>query len=343
MALINQRHSLDSTRYLAAAKDAAASAKNLTQQLITFAHGGGSVREPSDLVQLVRKAVPFILSGSNLRADISAPPDLWRTEVDAGQIERVIGNLVLNAREAMPAGGVVVLRAENVVLRAGEIATLPAGEYVRLDVIDHGRGIPADILPKIFDPYFSTKERGVQKGMGLGLTISHSIVHQHQGALTADSTAGVGTTFHLYLPASHRAAVNVPVIAATPSAAPGRILVMDDEPSLRDTVRLALEHEGYSVEVAADGNAAVDLYQKAQTERRPFDAVLLDLTVRDGMGGLETMKTLRAINPAVRGVVMSGYAQESVLRDFAQHGFYAALTKPFDLTTLRDALSSRAA
>ncbi|MCX6956148.1 MAG: transporter substrate-binding domain-containing protein [Verrucomicrobia bacterium] len=343
MALINQRHALDSTRYLAAAKDAAANAKHLTQQLITFAHGGTSLREPTDLAQLVRQAVPLILSGSNLRAEISAPPDLWRTEVDAGQIERVIGNLVLNAREAMPEGGVVTLQAENVVLAAGDITTLPAGEYVHLRVVDRGRGIPADILPKIFDPYFSTKARGVQKGMGLGLTISHSIVHQHQGALTVESSAGVGTTFHLHLPASHRTAANVPTVAATPATRPGRILVMDDEPGLRDTVRLALEHEGYTVEAAAEGGIAIDLYQKARAEGRPFDVVLLDLTVRDGMGGLETIKKLRAIDPAVKGVVMSGYVQEAVLRDFAQHGFYAALTKPFDLDTLRNALTPPAA
>lgn len=343
MALINHRQALDSTRYLHGAKAAAAAAKSLTQQLITFAHGGASLRARTDLARLVRSAVPLALSGSTLRAEIDAAPDLWPAEVDSAQIERVVSNLLINAREAAPAGGVVTLCLSNATLHTGEVPGLPAGDYVHLAVIDHGHGIAADILPKIFDPYFSTKQRGVQKGMGLGLTISHSIVHQHQGALTVSSHPGVGATFHVYLPASREAAA--PALTETgpepAPPAPGRILVMDDEAALLDTVRLALELDGYAVEVAPEGGTALELYRKAREEQRPFDTVLLDLTVRNGMGGLETMRKLRAIDPAVQGVVMSGYAQETVLRDYAQHGFRAALTKPFDLDTLRGALGQR--
>ena len=343
MVLLTQRNSADNVRYLESIKSASAAAKTLTQQLITFARGGASARQPADLALLLHRSVPLALSGSNVHVEISAAPDLAHAEIDAGQIERVIGNLVLNAREALPAGGTISVRAENAVLRPGEVAALPAGDYVRLDVVDRGHGIPADVLPKIFDPYFSTKERGVQKGMGLGLTISHSIVHQHGGALTVESTAGVGTTFHLYLPATRLPLAPPPSAPAEPVACSGRILVMDDEAGLRETVQLALEHAGYAVTLAAEGGTAIDLYQKARAEGRPFDAVLLDLTVRGGLGGLETMQALLQLDPAVKAVVMSGYAQETVLRDYAQHGFRGALPKPFDIATLCRTLAHAAA
>jgi PAS domain S-box-containing protein len=338
MALTTPGQDAEQKRYLQAAKHAALSAKSLTQQLVTFAQGGSSLRQPTDLAALLGKIVPLSLSGSNVRAEIACPEGLWFAEIDASQIERAVSNLVLNAREAMPGGGVVTCQAENVSLRAAKVAALPSGEYVRITITDQGRGIPADVLPKIFDPYFSTKQRGVQKGMGLGLTISHSVVHQQGGALTVESSP-TGTTFHLFLPATRRAPVDLrtsPIAVRSPTA---RVLVMDDEPALRDAVHLALESEGYTVATAADGEAALILYEKARQEGRPFDAVVLDLTVRGGMGGLETMQKLRALDPAVRGLVMSGYAQETVLRDYARHGFGAALTKPFDLAALRGALA----
>lgn len=343
MVLLQQHPDDETVRRLQAAKSAALAARTLTQQLITFAQGGASVRQPVDFALLLEKTVPLSLSGSNVRAEIAAAPDLWRAEIDAAQIERVIGNLVLNAREATPDGGVVTLRAENVVLHAGEIAALPAGEYLRLAVTDRGPGIPAEVLPKIFDPYFSTKRRGTQKGMGLGLTISHSIVHQHGGAILAQSAGAGGTTFHVYLPATRKPAAPLAPAPAPDPTHSGRILVMDDEPALRETVRLGLEHAGYTVELAADGEAAVELYTQARTTGRPFDAVLLDLTVRGGMGGLPAMQALLALDPGVKAVVMSGYAQEAVLRDYASHGFRGALAKPFDLNNLRATIARAAA
>ena len=340
LILLTQRTSPDTVRGLESVKSAATAAKTLTQQLITFARGGASLRAPADLAPVLAQAVPLALSGSNVRGEISVAPDLARAEIDAGQIERVIGNLILNAREAMPAGGVVTVRASNAVLRAGDIPALPAGDYLRIDVVDHGAGIPADVLPKIFDPYFSTKARGVQKGMGLGLTICHSIVHQHLGALTVESTIGAGTAFHVYLPATRLPLASPPPAApADPAPCFGRILVMDDEVSLRETVQLALELAGYTVALAAEGDTAIALYRAAQAEGRPFDAVLLDLTVRGGLGGLETIEALLKLDPAVNAVVMSGYAQEAILRDHAQHGFRGSLPKPFDIATLQRTLA----
>ena len=283
-----------------------------------------------------------MLSGSNVRADLSAAPDLWSAEIDPGQIERVVGNIVLNAREAMPAGGVITLHAANVGLRAGEIATLPAGEYLRLTVTDHGLGIPAAVLPKIFDPYFSTKQRGTQKGMGLGLTICHAIVRRHGGAITVASEIDAGTTLQVFLPASRKSPTPAPLVPTANVTRFGRILVMDDEADLRTAVRLALGIIGYTVELAKEGKSAVELYQQAKASGQPFDGVLLDLTVRGGMGGLAAMQLLRAFDPQVRAVVMSGYAEEDVLRDYARHGFISALAKPFDLESLRRALAGDA-
>ena len=339
MALLDPRQSEAQARYLRNSKNAAMAAKSLTQQLVTFAEGDAAERRVTDLASLLRNTVSLALSGSNLRADINTAADLWCADVDAVQIDRVISSLVLNARDAMPTGGVVAFRAQNVVLTAGEVTSLPAGEYVQLDIADQGHGIPAELIPKIFDPYFSTKQRGTQKGMGLGLTISHSIVHQHGGAITVESGSGAGATFRVFLPGTRRRPADETKVAEAKVVTSGRILVMDDENSLRETVRMALEHEGYTVETAADGVAAIALYKVARQAGLSFDAVVLDLTVRGGMGGLETFRALRAIDPAVKALVMSGYAQETVLRDFAQHGFGGALTKPFDLDSLRRAVA----
>ena len=335
LVLATERYlSPDAIRCLQAAKNATATATSLTQQLLTFSRGGAFVRQPTELTALLHKTVPLALSGANVRGEILPSPGLWRVEIDPGQIDRVIGNLVLNAREAMSAGGTLTLQATNLTLRADEVPTLPAGDYIRLDVIDRGPGIAPAILSKIFDPYFSTKERGTQKGMGLGLTICHSIAHQHGGSLTVTSTLGAGTTFHLYLPATQEPAVVTPSPSAPAAPRSARILVMDDEESLRETVALALRQRGYTVVGTADGSAAVARYTEARTQNQPFDLVILDLTVRGGMGGLEALAALRALDPAVQAIVMSGYSRETILREHTAHGFAAALPKPFTLDTL---------
>jgi PAS domain S-box-containing protein len=321
---------------------AALAARDLTQQLITFAKGGDPVRRPLNLSRLLRDSVPLALSGSTARSEIAIAADLWPAEVDEGQVGQLIRNLVLNAQEAMPGGGTVSLRAENVRLRAGEVQALPAGDYVRISVTDQGSGIPPDVLPAIFDPYFSTKQRGTQKGMGLGLTICHSVAQKHGGAIVVETAPGVGTAFHVYLPACGQ---SVPAESAPPAIpdarpAPGRILVMDDEVWMRESVGLALTRMGYAVELAADGQAAVELYTQARNEGRPFSTVILDLTVRGAMGGLEALRALRAIDPAVHAVVMSGYANNEVLREYARHGFRGAMTKPFSIETLRHAVTA---
>jgi PAS domain S-box-containing protein len=311
--------------------------KHLTQQLITFARGGSGIRQSTDLGKLLQESMPLALSGSSVRGELLIAPDLWPAHVNGGQIGQVIRNLVLNAREAMPNGGVVSLRAKNVVLGPSSGVMLPAGEYVQIEVVDHGAGILPEVLPKIFDPYFSTKTRGTQKGMGLGLTICHSVVKKHAGAITVSSNA-LGTTFDVYLPASSRGGLGWKPTQDDNRTWRGRVLVMDDEPTLRAVLGKALEQMGCQVGLAADGDSAVALYLGAKEQGRPYDVVLLDLTIRGGVGGREAARALLACDPSARLIVMSGHSEDDVMQDYPRYGFVGALVKPFDRTALLDLL-----
>ena len=259
-------------------------------------------------------------------------------EADARQIQQVIRNVVLNAREAIPQGGTVSVRAENVVLGPREFPSLPPGVYVRVSITDQGCGIPKEVLPRIFDPYFSTKQRGQQKGMGLGLTICHRVIQEHGGAISVESPPGGGTTFHLHLPASGKLSEEKRVPRPKASSRHGRIMVMDDEESMRNAVGRLLELMGHTVDLVEDGQRAIELYQEAKNLGRPFDAVILDLTVRAGLGGQAALQALLKLDPAVKAVVMSGYADDPLVLHPESHGFAAALTKPFDSAKLQDVL-----
>jgi two-component system, cell cycle sensor histidine kinase and response regulator CckA len=321
------------------AKNAALSARGLTQQIITFAKGGAPVRKPTALPGIIQEFVRSSLSGSRVRCELALADDLWSVMVDEGQIGQVIRNLVLNAREAMPEGGVISVRAENVVLEPHEHPSLPPGDYVRLSIADQGGGIAKEALTKIFDPYFSSKQRGDQKGMGLGLTICHSVIQKHGGAIAVESKVGVGTTFHIHLPASRK--VLGEAKAPAPEALPrhGRVLVMDDEEGVRKVLGLTLWAMGHAVELAEDGQKALEVYKKAQSLGRHFDVVILDLTIRGGIGGEETIQALLQMDPTVKAIVMSGYASDPVVLDPERYGFKCVLTKPFNSQQLQKALA----
>jgi CheY-like chemotaxis protein len=326
-------------RYLEEAMGACSSASSLTAQLVTFAKGGAPVRKAMLLAGLIEESVRLALSGSHVRCEFSLAEDLWRAEVDAGQIGQVIRGMVLNAREAMPDGGMVSVRAENVVVSVHEHPSLPNGEYVRVSIADQGTGIAKDLLPKIFDPYFSTKHRGDQKGMGLGLTICHAVVQKHGGAIAVKSEMGVGTTFDLYLPAARK--VSAGERAPAPAGGPwhGRMLVMDDEEAVRKVLSLTLSGMGHAVELAEDGQAAIEAYKKAKSLGRHFDVVILDLTVRKGMGGQEAIQALLQIDPEVKAIAISGYVDSPVILEPERHGFKGAMPKPFDVDTLQEILA----
>jgi PAS domain S-box-containing protein len=328
----------EQARHLEEAKKSALKTKGLTAQLLTFAEGGAPIRRPMHLSGLVQESVRLASSGSKVRCEFSLAEDLWLAEVDEAQLGQVIRGLALNAREAMPQGGVLSVRAENVVLKASEHPSLTAGNYVRVSLADQGIGIPEEVLPKIFDPYFSTKQRGDRKGMGLGLTICHSIVQKHAGAIAVESAVGVGTTFDVYLPAAARKSRReAPQPANVPQ--PGRVLVMDDEAGVREVVGRTLSGMGHEVTLARDGRTAIEIYKAAKLLGRRFDAVILGLTIRDGMGGRETLQELLKLDPRVKAIAMSGYALDPVMLEPEDHGFKGVLTKPFDIENLHANLS----
>jgi PAS domain S-box-containing protein len=321
---------------------ASRTAKNLTQKLITFSKGGAPNKETTALDRLAKSATEFTLSGSNIKCSYSFAPDLWLVDVDPSQIGQAIHNVVMNAREAMPDGGTIQVTAANVSL-IDDIPTPREGNYVRISITDQGNGIPEVDFDKIFDPYYSTKRRGSRKGTGLGLSICHSILTQHGGEVSVTSQIGSGTTLHLYLPAAQgdSPATRSPRISDQnqPIFGQGKILVMDDEKMIRELAGEILEYLGYTVEFAGDGVEAVAVYREALDSQEPFDAVILDLTVRGGMGGKETIRKLMEIDPDVKGLVSSGYSDDPGLTDFKQHGFSGAVAKPYSLQELGGKLS----
>ena len=311
-------------------------AKNLTQQLLTFSKGGEPVKKLVTLTELVKTAATFSLRGSNVRCDFSISQDLLPVEVDEGQIGQVINNLVLNADHAMPDGGIIEICAENIILSADNEFSLPAGPYLRTSFRDHGVGIRPDHLPKVFDPYFTTKH----KGSGLGLTVAYSIIDKHNGQMTVESEHGHGTTFTIYLPASDKPASQPTDEEKRLLIGKGKILVMDDEEFIRDVAIQMLSMIGYEVSVANDGNQAIEMYSQAQQSGEPFDTVIMDLTIPGGMGGKEAIQKLRKLDPNVKALVSSGYSNDPIMSNFRDYGFQGMVKKPYRIQDMSDALRS---
>ena len=308
-------------------------ARSLTQQLLTFAKGGSPIKQTASLTELLEETATFALRGSTARLQLRLAENLWPAEFDRGQISQVINNLVLNANQAMPQGGVITIVAENRTIGENEVAGLAPGDYVRVEVSDTGVGIAPEHVERIFDPYFTTKE----KGSGLGLATSYSIVKRHAGVIQVRSRVGHGTRFILYLPAK-RTAMVLHKIEAPPSTGVGRILVLDDDPGIRALVERLLMRLGYAVETAADCETMLSNYRRARAEGRGYDAVIVDLTIPGGIGGAACMQALLGIDPNAVGIVCSGYSNDPVVADFHRHGFKAVVPKPYTLAELGAAL-----
>ncbi len=316
---------------LVEAEKASLRAKELTQQLLTFSRGGAPIVKTMPIEQLLRDAVNFALSGSNVRCDFFITNNLKNVDIDESQIRQVINNVVINAIQAMPEGGVIKVYAENTTISSEYINLLKPGKYIKITIEDHGIGIPEDNLPKIFDPYFTTK----QKKSGLGLTSAYSIIKNHGGHITVESQIGVGTKCHIYLPASSIQLFTEENIKKEKSIlGKGRILVMDDEEIIRDFTYEALSSLGYEVVTAADGEEAIRLYSSALESGKPYDIVILDLTIHGGMGGKDTIKHLLEIDPNVKAIVSSGYSNDPVMANYKDYGFMGVIPKPYQIKDL---------
>jgi PAS domain S-box-containing protein len=329
-------HSGNLLSFLAKAGQAAQHAARLSSQLLTFSKGGAPLKKISSVADLLQHAAEFSLHGSKLRAAIEIEDHLGKADIDAGQIEQVVNALMFNAREAMPNGGCVRVSAENVQIDEKSILQLEAGRYIRIAVSDHGPGIAPEIAGKIFDPYFTTKS----SSSGLGLAIGYSIIRKHGGLLHLEKTGPEGSTFAFYLPAARGKVVSDPLQSNDRSFhyQQQRILVMDDESAIRELTAQLLGTMGYEVTAVPDGSEAVRIYERAARKGEHFRVVILDATVRGGLGGVETIERLRNIDPQVNAIICSGYSDEAALSEFLSYGFRGALPKPFTRRELADAL-----
>ncbi|MEA1912694.1 MAG: PAS domain S-box protein [candidate division WOR-3 bacterium] len=304
-------------------ENAAKSARSLTQQLLTFSKGGEPIKERISIKELIKKSANFVLSGSKVKCIYNFQEGLWPIEADPGQISQVISNLVLNAVQAMPGGGVVNISAKNV--KTDESLPQKEGRYVKVTIQDSGTGIPETYLMKIFDPFFTTK----QKASGLGLSIAYSIVKRHEGDIIVNSEVGVGSSFYIYLPTLVKEAKKEEKKAEETLRGSGRVLVMDDMEFIRKAVSRALSQFGYEVIGTPNGDETIRLYREAKESKEPFDVVILDLTIPGGMGGLDTIRELKKIDPEVKAIVSSGYSDNPIMSGYEKYGFKAAVLKPY--------------
>ena len=312
------------------AEQACLRAQSLSQQLLTFAKGGIPIKKLIAVPGLLKEAAALTLSGSKSRCQFAIPDDLWAVEADEGQISQVFSNLLINADQAMPEGGIIKIRAENWLAGDNPELFLPPGQYLKLTFADQGVGISPQYLDKIFDPYFSTKQRG----SGLGLTTAYSIIQNHGGAMQVESQLGVGTTFYLYLPAIPGETLPHGQATEALSKGHGRVLVMDDEQMVREVLGRMLNHLGYEADFARDGSQAIEKFVQGKASGLPFDVVILDLTVPGGMGGKKAVQELLKIDPQVKTIVSSGYSDDAIMADFHKYGFHEVIAKPYGILEL---------
>jgi PAS domain S-box-containing protein len=310
---------------LTSAEQAIMRAKDLTQQLLTFSKGGVPIKKVLTIDDILNNVCNLVLIGTPVVCTLDFAPDLLPVEVDETQITQAVGHIIINGHEAMREGGTITIRAENAVIDT-PMDNIQVGRYIKISITDQGVGIPEEYLGSIFDPYFTTK----QKGSGLGLAVSYSIIKNHNGHIAVESTLGVGTVFHIYLPVFEGCQRSVRKTTDNIAQLSGaRVLVMDDEDSIRDIVGDILNFHGYEVDFAINGEEAISLYQK-----NIYGAVILDLTIPGGMGGKETIKELLRIDPHVRAIVSSGYSSDPIMSDYQQYGFKDVMAKPYKLEEL---------
>ncbi|MBF0406045.1 MAG: PAS domain S-box protein [Candidatus Riflebacteria bacterium] len=313
------------SEYLGKAMTAFSRAKDLTQQLLTFSKGGTPQRKTAELAPIIMESASFSLSGSQIACDYKIDKDLWLADFDKNQIGQAIDNLVINAQQAMPMGGRILISAKNVVIKEGDILLLKSGRYIKLSITDTGIGIPNDLLKRIFDPFFTTKQRG----HGLGLATCYAIVHKHEGCIEVESVMGKGSTFHVFLPASKQVNIQNVSKSSVLHKGSGTILIMDDEPSIREILGLILQEMGYNIIEAKDGEEALQIAAKAASNSTKIAGAFFDLTIPGGMGGKEAIVQFRNLYPDLPVFASSGYSEDPVMAKPTEHGFTDSIRKPY--------------
>jgi PAS domain S-box-containing protein len=329
---------------LQTAEEACSHATELSHRLLTFAKGGSPHKKVTTIREVLRDAVMLALSGSNVSLKVSFADNLLPVDVDENQMRQVFNNLAINAKEAMPHGGTLMVSARNMQLADRQRPGLSAGHFVRIDFRDTGSGIPPENIGRIFDPYFTTKALGARKGQGLGLTICHSIVQKHGGSIDAESVQGQGTTFTIHLPIAQKAA---PPPAPRPAgarvlrpASRKRVMIMDDDETIRLILPEMLEHLGFEVTAVPDSASAVTAFRTAKETGSPYAIVILDLTIPGGKGGVDTLAELKRLDPEIVAVISTGYADDPIVTNFAENGFTGAIAKPYSMDRLSEMLAS---
>lgn len=332
----------ENAKKLAAAEAAAMQAKSLTQQLLSFTKNGAQSLEVTTVEKLVEDCAQFVLRGSNVKCDIQSDKSIWPINADKVQIGQVMNNIIINANQAMPAGGTIRINIRNRRLRHTEISTLKAGEYVCIEITDEGVGMSPDDMKHIFDPYFTTKK----EGSGLGLASSYSIIDSHHGAITVESELNVGTRFSIYLPKTQKKAgtstssdKKEPPSSSAMHQGSGRILVMDDMEPMMHVAGEILNVLGYEVEFATNGEEAIEAYKKAKESGNPFEAVVFDLTVPGGMGGEEASNILIEYDPDMIAIASSGYATSNIMSNYKDSAFKGVVPKPYRIKEMSDVLN----
>lgn len=334
----------ESNQLILEAEKEAFRASTLTKQLLSFAQGETPVKETMSVCTILEDSIGYCLSGTNVESNLSIAADIWNFSVDRGQMGQVIQNLIRNGKESMPDGGTLFINATNISINdsvspsdTAYFLPIPWGLYIKLTVNDTGKGIDPCDLDKIFDPYFTTKP----DHSGLGLTTVFAIVKKHDGYITARSTPGVGTTITVYLPAiSNKHETPKLSSAKLTKGNNRRILIMDDNDIIRMVVTRLLTKHGYRVTSTTHGAAAVEAYEAALQENDVYQACIMDLTVPGGMGALEATQQIQAIDESAKVIVFSGYSNDPILIDYAQHGFAGVLVKPFSIEDFSAILSS---
>ncbi len=321
--------------YIVEAEEALLKTRDLTHQLLTFTKGGDPLKETASIKEIIESAAKFVLSGSQIEWSCDLSEDLWNAMIDKGQISQVIHNIVLNARQAMPDSGRVDIVAKNITVSPGESTPLNEGDHVKITISDEGPGIPEENRDRIFAPFFTTKK----EGSGLGLAISFSIIKKHNGHINILPAKEKGSSFEIYLPATREEVPKNTHDFNFNFSRPGRILLLDDDEKILAIMKRMLTSIGFEITVTNTGEDTINLYRNAKDSGRDFDCVILDLTIRGGMGGEKTLRILREYDKDILAVVSSGYANDPIIANYRNYGFSGAIQKPFRLEELRKVLS----